>query len=163
MSGDLINIEEVSTLKAIECPTRGGINFPCAICKSCEIGQVALTFGDGYLVENTVNSLLIHIELQMTDDDLERISLNYLKAKISENVPPIQKGNWEEGDLAILITNDMVSDVQLINDIAKFIKEFPPQWRRMAIEAKRTIKNWSDSSARQVTHEFFKQSSSKFQ
>ncbi|MHA2249203.1 MAG: hypothetical protein ACXAD7_02520 [Candidatus Kariarchaeaceae archaeon] len=158
MSGDLISLEEVSNLKSIECPKRGGINFPCAICKECDIGAVTLTFGDGYLVENTVNSILIHLELQMRDDQLEQIALGFLKAKLSEKIPAIQKGNWEEGDIAILLTNEMAKEVQLVNDVAKFIKDFPPTWRMLAIQAKRAITNWSETNVKQIGHKYFMKS-----
>ena len=155
--GNVIQLEEIYDLKPIQCPQRGGINFPCVICKQCEIGDVTLTFGDGYLVENTVNSILIHIPLEMSEDVVEKAALDYLKAKLSEKVPPIQRGDWDEGDVAIMITNDMAKDLELVKNVENFLKEFPNQWRSLAVQAKRQLKTWADNNAKQLAHKYFRE------
>ena len=155
-SGEVISLEELGSLNPIECPIRGKINFPCAICKQCDIGEVTLTFGDGYLAENTVNSVLYHISLDMRDDPVEKAALGLLKAQLSEKVPAIQKGEWDEGDLAILITDDMAKDENLVTGVAKFIQEFPQTWRMLAIEAKRSLATWAQTNAKQSLHKYFR-------
>ncbi len=149
--------QPVENLKAIECPQRGGINFPCAICQECEIGQVTLTAGDGYMIENTVNSILIHLELQVQDDPVEQAALKILKQRLSEKIPAIQRGSWELGDFQIMLTNDMVHDKQLVENVKRFMKEFPGQARQLMIGAKRAITRWSDNEVKQLAHRYFRE------
>lgn len=157
MSSNLITLEELKNLKPIQCPSRGGVNFPCVICKECEIGAVTETFGSGYLAENTVNSVLFHISVDLRDDGVEEIALSFLKASLSKLVPIIQKGDWDEGDLAILITDEQAKDKVLVDNAAKFISDFPNQWRMLAVQAKRAITNFSDTNAKQLAHKYFQE------
>jgi len=149
--------QPLENLKAIECPQRGGINFPCAICQECEIGEVTMTIGTGYTVENTVNSVLIHMELAVQDDPIEQAALKILKQGLSKKISAIQRGNWEMGDFQIMLTNDMVSDKQLIEDVKKFMEEFPSQVRQMMIGAKRALTRWSETEVKQLAHKYFRE------
>lgn len=150
--------QPIENLKAIECPQRGGINFPCAICQECEIGEVTMTVGDGFMIENTVNSVLIHMELAVqADDPIEQAALKILKQGLSEKVSAIQRGKWEMGDFQIMLTNDMITDKQLIEDVKKFMEEFPRQVRQMMIGAKRALTRWSDTEVKQLAHRYFRE------
>jgi hypothetical protein len=145
-------------LKPIECPTRGYINFPCAICQECEIGVVDVQFEDGVLIENTVNSILIHLELPMrTGDAVERAALESLKAQLSEIISAIQKGTWEGGDFSILLTDELVKDKTLVSNIERFVAEFPQEWRRLSVEAKRKITEWAKNNSKQLAHKYFRE------
>lgn len=151
--------QDFERLKPIECPKRGLINFPCVICQECEIGEVTMTSGDGYMVENTVNSVLIHLELNIQPDDpLEKAALKSLKNSLSEKIPAIQRGDWELGEFQIMITNDMISsDKLIVNNVSRFVEEFPRQFRQLMITAKRTLSNWSDKEAGKYAHLYFKE------
>lgn len=158
MTGDLIKLEMVDKLQPIECPTRGYINFPCAICQECEIGTVDVQMEDGLLIENTVNSILIHMELPMRDDDpVERAALISLKAQMSEKIAAIQKGHWEGGDFSILLTDELVKDKVLVANIERFISEFPREWSMLAVQAKRKITEWAKTSSKQLAHKYFRE------
>ncbi len=157
MNSDLLTLEHVADLKPIECPTRGYINFPCAICKNCEIGAVELTFEEGVLIEKTVNSILVHLLLDKVEGhSLEKISLTFLKASLSKIVPIIQKSDWEEGDLTIMLTDDTKDDAELIQNVSNFLEGFPQSWRQMAVEAKRALTNWANQNAKKLGHRYFK-------
>lgn len=157
MDSDLLTLEYVADLKPIECPTRGYINFPCAICKSCDIGVVELSFEEGILIEKTVNSILVHILLdKIENNSLEKISLTYLKTSLSKIIPIIQKSDWEEGDLTIMLTDETKDDIELIQNVSNFLEGFPQNWRQMAVEAKRAMSNWANQNAKQLGHKYFK-------
>lgn len=158
MQSEIITAQELTQLKPIECPQRGGVNYPCVVCQECEIGEVTMTFGEGYLVENTVNSILIHLELPVQDDPLEKAVLKILKGQLSEKIPAIQKGDWEAGDLQIMLTDSMVRNPQLINDVGNFINQYPPQFRQFVIAAKRQLTTWSAKQSEQLAHKFFRNS-----
>ncbi|MDH5401040.1 MAG: hypothetical protein OEY49_01005 [Candidatus Heimdallarchaeota archaeon] len=153
---ELITLKNLSELTPIQCPSRGNVNFPCVICKECEIGNVEITFGDHYLVENTVNSILIHINMDIQPDPLEKVALNLVKNDFSKKIPAIQRGDWEEGDIAIMITNDMIADSGMIQNLVKFIHDFPKQWRQISIDAKRQMNKWSATQVNQLSHRYFR-------
>jgi hypothetical protein len=157
LESNLLTLEHLADLKPIECPTRGYINFPCAICKGCEIGAVEITFEEGLLIEKTVNSILLHILLDKIENDpLELLSLKFLKTSLSKIVPIIQKSDWEEGDLTIMLTDETKDDIELIQNVSNFLEGFPQSWRQMAVQAKRALTNWSNQNAKQLAHKYFK-------
>ncbi len=154
----IINLEEITQIKPIECPNRGGINFPCVICKECDIGIASITLEDNYIVESTVNSVLIHMMLNMKENDpVEKAALKMLKGQLSKLIPPIQRGDWDEGDLSILITTELIDDKDLLNNIDHFVKGFPTIWRKLAVEAKRALTKWSETNANSIAHQFFRE------
>ncbi|OLS28301.1 MAG: hypothetical protein HeimC2_07930 [Candidatus Heimdallarchaeota archaeon LC_2] len=157
--GDALPLKILSEkLTPIECPTRGLINFPCAICQECEIGTVDVQFEDGVLIENTVNSILIHMELPMRGNDaVELAALEALKAQLSEKIAPIQKGTWEGGDFSILLTDELVKDKVLVSNIERFVAEFPREWSRLSVDAKRKITEWAKASSKQLAHKYFRE------
>lgn len=158
MPTQLIKLEDFKDLKPIECPTRGMINFPCVICKECDIGAVMLTFSEGVLIETTVNSVLIHLSLDIQDNQaFEKQALKALKANISKIVPYVQKGDWEEGDLTIMITDEKKDDETMIKHINNFLVEFQIEWRKLAIEANRMVRDWSERIAKQISLKYFKE------
>lgn len=157
MTGDYIELVMIDKLKPIECPTRGFINFPCAICQECDIGVVDLQFEKGILIENTVNSILIHLELPIRDDPVEKAILSLLKAGLAAKISAIQKGDWEGGDISFLLTDEMAKNKELIENIRRFIYDFPGEWRQLAIGAKRQLKEWSESNANKLAHRYFKE------
>ena len=140
------------------CPSRGGVNFPCVVCKECEIGEVVLTFSEGVLIETTVNSVLIHLSLDMKDNQVfEKQALKSLKANISKIVPYVQKGDWEEGDLTIMVTDAKKDDAEMIEHINNFLVEFQIEWRKLAIEATRMFRDWSERIAKKLALKYFKE------
>ena len=149
--------QPLENLQPIECPTRGKINFPCVICQECEIGEVTMSIGTGYMVENTVNSILIHMELNLQDDPIEKAALQILKNGLTQKIPAIQKGEWELGDFQIMLTNDMVQDKELIQNVQTFMAEFPRQFRQLIIGAKRALTRWSENEVKQIAHKYFKE------
>ena len=154
---ELIVAQPFENLKSIECPQRGGINFPCAICQECDIGEMTLTSGNGYVVENTVNSVLIHVELNIQKDDpLEQAALKALKNSLSEKVSFIQKGDWELGEFQILLSNDMIKNMEVIGQVESFIEDFPKQFRKLMIDAKRALTTWSEKEATAFAHKHFR-------
>ncbi|MCH8906424.1 MAG: hypothetical protein IH840_04970 [Candidatus Heimdallarchaeota archaeon] len=153
---DLISIELISKFEAIKCPMRGGINFPCVICQECEIGTVDIVIEDGVMIENTVNSMIIHLELPMRENDpIEQAALALLRQKLSEKLSVIQKGEWEGGEIAIMLTDGMKDDNILRQNVNKFIRDFPTEWRRLAIQAKRELTDWSEKHAKQIARAYF--------
>ena len=158
MTGDYVELPMAEKLKPIECPTRGFINFPCAICQECEIGAVDLQFDKGILIENTVNSILIHLELPMRKDDpIEKSILDSLKAGLATKISAIQKGTWEGGDISFLLTDEMVKDKSLVENTRRFIYDFPGLWSQLAIEGKRQLTEWSKNNTNKLAHRYFKE------
>ena len=157
MSEGLIELDRIDKLREIECPSRGNINFPCAVCQECEIGVVDVQMGDGVLIENTVNSILIHLELPIRDDAVEKAILLSLKSALSEKVPSVQKGTWDGGELSILITTDMINDKALISNIKSFLKGFPLEGRHLAIQARRALTDWAQKNSAQLAHKYFRE------
>jgi len=154
---ELTLAQPLDNLAPIECPQRGDINFPCVICQECEIGEVIMTSGDGYMIENTVNSILIHMELGIQDDPLERAALQFIKNGLSEKIPAIQKGRWEMGEFQIMLTDSMVEDKELVDNVKKFMEEFPRQFRQMMIGAKRALSTWAEKETKQLAHRYFRE------
>lgn len=145
-------------MKPIECPTRGKINFPCVICQECEIGMAEQNFGDGVLIESTVNSVLVHLNLELKENTpMEKYVLGLLKASLSNVVPYVQKGDFELGDLTIMITDDKKDDADMVDHINKFLTGFIIQWRQLSIESNRIMKDWADRIGKKLAAQYFKE------
>ncbi|MCY3410915.1 MAG: hypothetical protein INQ03_04675 [Candidatus Heimdallarchaeota archaeon] len=158
MSTSYISLEDLADMKPIECPQRGGVNFPCVICKECEIGESSLEFGDGVMIEKSVNSVLLHLSLHLKEGDpFEPFVLKLLKSSISKIVPYVQKGDWEEGDLTIMISDDKKDDAEMVEHINEFLNGFVVRWRQLSIESKRMLKDWSDRMGKQLALQYFKE------
>jgi hypothetical protein len=151
-----ITIEEFKELKPIECPSRGGINFPCVICRECEIGTVMTTFEEDMLIETTVNSVLIHINLGIEErnDEIEKFALKRMKSSLSKEIPYLQKSSWDEGDVTLMIDDSVTSDQVNIQKIQYFINSFPKEWPRYAIGAKQAFSKWETQSTKEIAFNF---------
>lgn len=156
MVDNFISIEEFKELKPIECPSRGGINFPCVICRECEIGSVMTTFEEDMLIETTVNSMLIHINLGVEErnDDIEKFALKRVKASLAKEIPPLQKGSWMEGDITIMVDDGMASDPVTVQKIQWLINTFPKQWPRHAIGAKQAFTRWESQLTKEISFNY---------
>ncbi len=153
-----ITLDDLKELKPIECPSRGQINFPCVICQDCEIGLAEETFGDGVLIETTVNSILVHLNLELKENTpMEKFVLGLLKTSLSKIVPYVQKSDYELGDLTIMITDDKKDDTELIKHINDFLSGFILRWRQLSIESNRMLKDWADRIGKQLAAQYFKE------
>lgn len=154
---DLKLIDDFNSLKPIECPQRGGINFPCVICRECEIGEIKLEIIGNKIIEKTVNSILIHIELGMRkDDELEKFALKRLKAGLSKKHSWIQRSEWEEGDVTVMVDNNMAENEKSFNQIIHFLNFFPQNWRRYVTGAKQAFTKWENQSVKEISFELEK-------
>ncbi len=153
--GEIITLEEFRILKPIECPSRGGINFPCAICRECEIGAVTQTFEENMLIESTVNSVLIHINLDL-GDEFERFVLKRLKSELSKNIPQVQKGDWDEGDITILVDDALSQNEESLKKIEWLLWYLPNKWKQLAISAKQVFSKWENQTVKQIVFQFEK-------
>ena len=153
--GEIITLEEFRTLKPIECPSRGGINFPCAICRECDIGSVTQTFEENMLIESTVNSVLIHLNLEI-GDEFERFVLKRLKSELSKQIPQVQKGDWDEGDITILVDDALSQNEEDLRKIEWLLWYLPNKWKQLAISAKQVFSKWESQTVKQIVFQFEK-------
>lgn len=153
---DIIILEEWKNLKPIECPSRGGINFPCVVCRECEIGEVTTSFEEIIIVESTVNSILVHLDLGLAerDDDIEMFALKRLKQGLSKVIPAIQRSNWDEGDITIMIDDDMAKDPVTLQKVHYFINTFSKDWPRYATEAKQAFTKWETGKVKTIKFDY---------
>ncbi len=156
MSDRFIILEEWKELKPIECPQRGGINFPCVICRECEIGDVTTSFEEHLILESTVNSVLVHIDLGLKErnDDIEKFSLKRVKIGLSKAIPAIQRSDWEEGDITIMIDDEMAKDPVTLQKIHYFINTFHREWPRFASQAKQAFTKWETQLVREIKFDY---------
>ncbi len=148
-----VTLEEFRSLSPIECPTRGGINFPCAVCRECEIGSVTQTFEEDMLIESTVNSVLVHLNLDV-GDEFERFVLKRLKTELSKQIPAVQKGDWDEGDISILVDDALASNEDELKKIEWLLWYLPRNWKQMAISAKQTFSKWEAQTVKQIVFHY---------
>ncbi len=151
-----ITLEEFRNLRPIECPSRGGINFPCAVCRECEIGAVTQTFETDMLIESTVNSVLVHLNLDVSDE-FERYVLSRLKSELSRHISAVQKGDWAEGDITIMVDNVMAEDEAELRKVEWLLSYLPQNWKQMAISAKQAFGKWEAQTVKQIVFNYEKQ------
>ncbi len=152
---EILHLQEFQSLKPIECPKRGGINFPCAICRECEIGEVEMLVEDNVVVEKTVNSIMIHLNLHVSDE-FEKYALSRMKSTLSKSIQIVQKSDWDAGDFTIMVDDNMVSNEETITKVFWLVDYFQNNWKKLAISAKQIFTNWENQTAKQISFSYEK-------
>ena len=127
--------------KPIECPKRGGIDFPCVICQECEIGTPEVILEGDMLIEKTVNSAIVSIPLELEDDFEEMMLKSYLE-KIGTKKSFIMKQPAEGYQVSFFIDSSMVKTRQQRKQVEEFILNFQRHWKSLLSRLKSLLNKW---------------------
>ena len=148
-----MELKELLNFITVECPSRGGINFPCVLCLSCEIGtegyqQVML---DNMFVETALNSAIISVDLNL-DSDFEGILLKKLLVQLSRNSPYVLKEAQEGSDISFYLDYDMVQqNPELIETMSRIIQNFKSHMRQELTKGRGYVNKWIREAEKSVS------------
>ena len=127
--------------KPIECPKRGGIDFPCVICQECEIGTPEIILEGDILIEKTINSAIISIPLEL-ENDFEEVMLKSYLQSVGSKTSFIMKKPAEGYQVSFFIDASMVRTKQQRKQIEEFIQGFERHWKSLLARLKSVLKKW---------------------
>ncbi|MHA1910720.1 MAG: hypothetical protein ACTSYA_03400 [Candidatus Kariarchaeaceae archaeon] len=139
-----MELKELLSFKTVECPQRGGINFPCVVCMNCKIGTEGYqqTMFDNMFVETSINSAIISVDLDL-ESDFEGILLKKLLVQLSRNSPYVLKEAQEGSDISFYIDYDMVhQNPDIINKLSNIIHNFKSMMRQELTKGRGYVNKW---------------------
>ena len=137
----MLLIVRMFDLHQIQCPQRGGINFPCVICQACEIGKVESLFMNEIFIEKTVNSTFLSLNIELKDDFEELLLQSYLE-QIGNKTSFISKKPQPGFQVTFYIDEEMVKTQEQEEKIMKFIENFHNYWKSFVSRAKTYLNKW---------------------
>lgn len=148
-----MELKELLTFFSVECPQRGGINFPCIICLSCSIGtegyqQILI---ENMFVETALNSAIISVDLNL-ESDFEGMLLKRLLVQLSRNSPYVLKEAQEGSDISFYLDYDMVqSNPEIVDKISYMIHNFKSLMRQELTKGRGYVNKWIREAEKAVS------------
>ena len=139
-----MELKELLSFMTVECPSRGGINFPCIVCLSCDIGTQGYqqTMLENMFVETSLNSAIISVDLNL-DSDFEGILLKKLLVQLSRNSPYVLKEAQEGSDISFYLDYDMLQqNPDLIDKMNDIIHNFKSHMRQELTKGRGYVNKW---------------------
>ena len=139
-----MELNELLNFITVDCPQRGGINFPCVVCLSCKIGTEGYqqTLLDNMFVETALNSAIISVDLGL-ESDFEGILLKKLLVQLSRNSPYVLKEAQEGSDISFYLDYDMVQqNPDIINKMSIIISNFKSLMRQELTKGRGFVNKW---------------------
>ncbi len=125
----------------IECPKRGGIDFPCVICQQCEIGEVEVILEEDFLIEKTVNSAIISMLLKL-EDEFEEVLLGRFLQSLGSKTSLVMKKPMEGYQVSFFIDQNAIASLEKKRKTETFILDFPNMWKSAMTKAKSVLNKW---------------------
>ncbi len=150
---DKKKIKEAFQLQQFLCPHRGGMNYPCVVCKECrdsDLKQYPLQNG---MVEITKNSSLISLLVDLKDpfDDMLLMRLNRTLNEVTGGI--IQKEPEMGFSITFYITDNFLERIQNVDKIVDFIWKFPQTFQTETISAKSVMNKWQRDTSKRLIRE----------
>ena len=149
----VMELKELLNFMTVECPQRGGINFPCIICLSCSIGTEGYqqTMMENMFVETALNSAIISVDLHL-ESDFEGILLKKLLVQLSRNSPYVLKEAQEGTDISFYLDYDMVhQNPEIINTLSNIIQNFKSLMRQELTKGRGYVNKWIREAEQSVS------------
>ncbi len=134
---------------AIECPKRGGIDFPCVICQQCEIGAVEVILEEDFLIENTVNSAIVSMLLKL-EDEFEEVLLTRFLQSLGSKTSLVMKKPMEGYQVSFFIDQNAIATPEKRRKTEVFIREFPNMWKSAMTKAKSVLNKWERDAVQDI-------------
>ena len=137
--------------KPIECPKRGGIDFPCVICQQCEIGEVEVILEDDFLIEKTVNSAIVSMLLKL-EEEFEEVLLGRFLQSLGTKTSLVMKKPMEGYQVSFFIDQNAVASPEKKRKTEAFIQDFTNMWKSALTRAKSVLNKWERDVVQEVTN-----------
>ncbi len=137
--------------KPIECPKRGGIDFPCVICQQCEIGEVEVILEEDFLIEKTVNSAIISMLLKL-EDEFEEVLLGRFLQSLGSKTSLVMKKPMEGYQVSFFIDQNAIASPEKKRKTETFIQDFTNMWKSAMTKAKSVLNKWERDVVQDVTN-----------
>ncbi|MHA1223392.1 MAG: hypothetical protein ACTSSG_04710 [Candidatus Heimdallarchaeaceae archaeon] len=145
---DKEKIREALKLESFICPQRN-INYPCVICKECQLMELKQYSLKNGFIEKTKNSSLISLILELRDpfDDMLLRRLSY---SLSEATGIVQKEPEPGFSITFYISNALLEKIQDKSKLVDFIYNFQHTFLSETIAAKGALNKWERSTTKRL-------------
>lgn len=149
---DKQKIAKAFQIQSFTCPHKGGIEYPCVICKQCremDLEQYVLKNG---MVERTKNSSLISLTLDLKDP-FDDMLLNQLSSALAKDTGIIQNEAEPGFSITFYLTTVLLERVQEKNKLIDFIADFEHKFLTETIAARSALNRWKRQTTKRLINQ----------